>query len=266
MSRRLIISIAVLTLAFTCTLVSRASSQAGTDPPGIDPTHYWSYTALQPFIQPNQVLATDQFYPAFVPIYLDSMTHLLNWVHKNNSAVPDTFLHYTWWNITNKAALDPETPVVITNQFGQFPAQVHEVQFMLVPAWKNNPRPDSPQANHYLCYRADGPPPQTTFYDFVDEWRTDAQLPGPLQFLCTPCVKEHAGALYPPVDQNLHLAVYPIQPQSQLFYPFITDQFHSNPTPVEQFAPEWLFVPTLKQLIVTPTKKSTWGALKTHYR
>jgi hypothetical protein len=267
MTRRLVVAIVGFVLACTCAFAPRASAQVGTDPPGIDPTHYWTYHMLQPFILPNQVFVQDQFNPTFVPIMIDSLTHMLNWVHKNNSPVPDTTLHYTRWAIENKAAIDPEANVVLTNQFGNAPATVHNVEFLLVPAWKNEPRANFPLANHYLCYKADSPqPPSTAFYDFMDEWRVDTQLPGPLQFLCVPCAKLHNGNLYPPVDTQLHLAVYSIQPQSEVFNPVLFDQFQNTVHPVAQIPPEWLFVPTLKQLIVTPTHKSSWGALKSHYR
>jgi hypothetical protein len=253
-------------LAGAIALAPRANAQIGVDPPGVDHTHYWSYHMLQPFFMPNPVGASDQFFPNFVPVYLDSLDRLVNWVHKNNSAVQDTFIHYTWWDIENKAALNPATTVILTNQFGQYPANIHNVDFMLVPAWKNYQRPDFPHANHYLCYKADGPPPPPQSYFLQDEWRQDVQVPGPLQFLCVPCWKNHNGAIFPPVDTLTHLAVYPIHPISELFYPFITDQFHSAPSPVQQHPEEYLFVPTLKQLIVTPTRKGSWGELKTHYR
>ena len=266
MTRRLVSGMLVLVFAGLCVLAPSARAQAGLDPPGVDHTHWWSYHLLQPLYMPNPVLASDQFFPNYVPVYLDSLNRLVNWVRKDNSAVADTFVHYTWWNIENKAALNPATAVILTNQFGQYPANIHNAEFMLVPAWKNQPRPDLPHANHYLCYRADGPPPPPQTHFFQDEWRQDVQIPGPLEFLCVPCWKNHAGAIFAPVDTVTHLAVYPILPHSELFYPFIQDQFHQGPSPVAQSPPEFLFVPTLKQLIITPTRRATWGELKTHYR
>jgi hypothetical protein len=265
MIRRATLFLLASALAISCVIAPRAHAQGGIDPPGVNPTHYWSYKLLQPVLHPNSVLASDQFFPALIPVDLDSLDRLVNWVQKNGSHVPDTLIHYTWWNIRNKLPL-ANTSVILTNQFGQYPANVLNLDFMLVPAWKNQPQPVPPNANHYLCYRAVGPPPQPFSYDLVDEWRQDVQVPGPLQFLCVPCMKIHGGQVFPVLDSLTHLAVYPIVPFSDVFYPFIKDQFFQGPVPVQQKPTEYLFVPTIKQLIVTPTKKSTWGEIKTRYR
>jgi hypothetical protein len=210
------------------------------------------------------VQARDQFFLGFVPLHLDSLERLVNWVQKNGSPVRDSLIHYTWWNITNK--LPNFSSAILTNQFGHGPINVYDLDFMLVPAWKNQPQPVGPLANHYLCYRAQGPPPPPTPYQLSDEWRYDYQNVGPLQFLCVPCWKEHGGAIYPPVDTLTHLALYPIVPQSDYFLPFVQDQFFQGVVPVQQRPVEYLLVPSLKQLIPTPTTNPTWGKLKTLYR
>jgi hypothetical protein len=221
---------------------------------------------LPPTVAPqNNVAASDQFLNPAIPVYLDSLTRLVNWVSKNGSTVKDTLIHYTWWNIINKNLV--EKPVVITNQFGSGPAQVHDLEFMLVPAWKNYQAPNFPQANHYLCYRADSPiVPPSGFYDLFDEWRHDGQYVGPLQYLCAPCTKYHGGVVFPPVDTLTHLAVYPIYPQSDYFYPLVSDQFLTRYQYVQQYAIEYLFVPTVKTEVNTPTRHSSWGKLKSLYK
>jgi len=63
-----------------------------------------------------------------------------------------------------------------------------------------------------------------------------------------------------------HLALYPIQPLSDTFIPFIQDQFVQTQRIVRQFPVEYLMVPSLKNPIPTAAKKSTWGQIKTLYR
>jgi len=244
---------------------SRASAQ--TDPPGVDPTHYWSYRLWTPFASPQSVGLSDQFFPGLVPNSTDSLTRLLNWVYKDaNGVVKDTLIHYTWWNLLGKHPANKLTQV--TNQFGSFQVSVVNMEFLLAPAWKNfqSPIPGGPLANHYLCYRAVRPPPQPQPHYFQDEWRQDIQDVGPLEFLCTPCAKFHNGQLYPPVDTLTHLAVYRILPHSDAFFALMQDQFGHPQSIVQQSPPEYLFVPSLKYEINTPTIKNTWGKLKTLYR
>jgi hypothetical protein len=101
---------------------------------------------------------------------------------------------------------------------------------------------------------------------FQDEWRQDQQLPGAMQFLCVPCLKIHNGVAYPSVDAVTHLALYPIQPQSPTFLPFVIDQFLRGQQVVQQLPVEYLMVPSTKAPPVTDTKKSSWGRLKELYR
>lgn len=261
MRRRLPIALgAALFLALAIT-----GAFAQSDPPGVNPTHYWTYHPTQGgHYQSQYVMARDQFFTGPTPIYLDSLLRLVNWVHKNSSAVPDTFIHYSWWNIQNK--LPNQASAIITNQFGSYPITVGNLEFMLVPAWKNEPQPGHPQANHYLCYKASGGPPPPGPFQLRDEWRQDVQQPGPLQYLCAPCEKNHAGQIFPILDPVTHLALYPIAPVSERFLPFMQDQFFTGVCDVRQFPDEYLMVPSLKQIIPTDTRSSTWGRLKTIYR
>ena len=253
-------------------LVSLAGAQPGPGNPPFNPTHYWTYHDSLPVYYPQAIRVQDQFYRQPIPIDVDKRERLLNWVHKSisaalpGSAVPDTFLHYTWWNIVNKKPTPRQ--VIVTNQFGSYIVQVHNLEFMLVPALKNpnaanfNP----PYANHYLCYRAFGFPAPPVGYDLRDEWRFDFQYPQPMEYLCTPCWKEHLGQIFAPVDTVTHFAVYPIQPQSDSFTPFLLDQFWHGPTVVKQDPYEYLFVPSEKTDLPTAVKHRTWSRVKQLYR
>jgi hypothetical protein len=243
---------------------------AGAQPPGtaFDPTHYWTYHSLQPVDQPQPIFVKDQFFRGGIPVTVDRLDRFLNWVHKNNSAVPDTFLHYTWWNIIEKVPVN--RAVIVTNQFGSHIVQVLNLEFLLAPAAKNDPAaaapPVAPLANHYLCYRAVGFPSPPAGYDLVDEWKVDFQHPQDMEFLCTPCLKEHNGRVFPPVDTVTHLAAYPVTPQSPTFFPFVADQFIQMPLPLTQQPLEYLFVPSEKTELPTDVKRSTWGKIKSLYR
>jgi hypothetical protein len=244
-------------------LSATASAQPGAP---FDPTHYWTYTNLDSLVQPQSIFVKDQFFRQGIPVTVDRLNRLLNWVHKNNSAVPDTFLHYTWWNIREK--LPVNRGAIVTNQFGSYPVQVLNLEFLLAPALKSNPPVGGapPHANHYLCYRAVGFPGPAVGYDFQDEWRVDFQHPGDIEYLCAPCSKEHAGSLFPPVDTVTHLAAYPITPVSGNFVPFVIDQFTQRQLFVTQLQSEFVFVPSEKVELPTDAKRSTWGRLKRLYR
>jgi hypothetical protein len=230
-----------------------------------DPTHYWTYHSLQPVVQPQPIFVQDQFFRGGVPVTVDHLDRFLNWVHKNNSAVPDTFLHYTWWNIVEK--LPVNRTVIVTNQFGSYRVQVLNLEFLLAPASKNQPATGAvPPANHYLCYRATGFPAPPAAYDLVDEWKVDTQHPQDMEFLCAPCLKEHNGKVFPPVDTLTHLAAYPVAPQSETFVPYVTDQFIQIPLVLQQMPLEYLFVPSEKTDLPTDTKRSTWSKIKSLYR
>ena len=234
-------------------------------PPGVNPTHFWTYK-LQTLIQiPRPVFAADQFYPNGVPLTVDRLDRLVNWVSKNGSPiVPDTLLHYTWWNVQPK--LPTPRVVRVINQFGDYIVNVQNLEFMLVPAWKNQPQPTQPVANHYLCYRATGFPPPPFGVSLIDEWREDNQHPQELEYLCNPCRKEHAGSIYPVVDTKTHLALFRLPVLSDLFTPFIQDQFFMGTVPVRQSPYEYLLVPSNKFDIATPARTGSWGRMKTIYR
>lgn len=262
MRARVITLLAVVTISVSLAAIhAPAFGQVGATP--IDSTHYWTYHLQEPLYSPIQVTARDQFLTVYNPVYLDSLTRLVNWVIKNNSTVRDTLIHYTWWNIQNKIPVSKT--VNVSNQFGDYPVFVENLEFLLTPAWKNVPQPGLPYANHYLCYRAHGFPGPGKNYFLRDEWRNDVQNPLSMEYLCVPCWKNHAGVVYPPIDTDTHLALYPILPNSDVFFPFVKDQFRQNYYYVQQRPIEYLLVPSTK-VDPTPEKRSTWGRLKTLYR
>jgi hypothetical protein len=251
-----------LILAIPVFIAPVAQAQPGVFP--FNPTHYWTYQMEPGAFQPASILVKDQFFPQGIPVTVDSLQRLLNWVWKNNSQVPDTLLHYTWWNVRERVPVGKD--VLVTNQFGSHPVRVVNLEFLLVPAYKNFQSPVPPHGDHFLCYRAFGFPAPTSSYDLRDEWRVDFQHPGPLEYLCAPCSKEHGGLLFSVADTVTHLAAYPITPSSGNFAPVLYDQFHQGTQLVSQMPIEYLFVPSEKVGPPTETKRSTWGRLKSLYR
>lgn|SRR5262245_21242249 len=251
---------AILTVIGVVCLVTTASAQAG----AFNPTHYWTYRILDQTPAPASIFVQDQFFRQGVPVTVDTRQRLLNWVEKNGSPVLDSLVHYTWWNIQEK--LPVNKTVTVTNQFGAYHVQVLNLEFLLAPAWKNQTFAGAPPANHYLCYRAVGFPAPPSSYDLRDEWRVDIQHPQDMQFLCTPCLKQHLGQTYPALDTLTHLAAYPITPQSDYFFAFLSDQFQQRQHYVQQTPLEFLFVPSEKTEIPTPTDGSTWGRVRATYR
>lgn len=236
-----------------------AHGQAGS----YDPTHYWTYTILNPANGPFLIHATDQFIP-MTPLQVTRSVKLLNWVSKDNSPVPDTLRHFVWWDLQPK--LPVSQFVEITNQFGTVNVGVDGLDFLLAPAWKNQQHPVSPQWDHYLCYRAQAPASFNGVRTFRDEWRVDQQPVYDLRYICNPCRKEHNGEVFGIKDPITHFAVYAVNPMSDYFYPPVFDQFLSQLYNVYQYPTEWLFVPSLKRDVPTPAKKDSWGRLKTLYR
>jgi len=255
-----------LVLVAACLVLARSNAYAQSDPTGVDSTHYWTYQLIDPVYFPQPIVVQDQFLPAPITNVTDSLTRLVNWVYKNNSTVRDTMIHYTWWNLQNKYPVNQF--VTVTNQFGSYDVSVYQLDFLLAPAWKNNPSPiqGGPEANHYLCYKANGFPPPPLPYSLQDEWRNDYLPVGQLEYLCVPCSKQHNGQNYAIVDSVTHLALYRIHPLSDIFYPQIQDQFVQVQRAVQQRPIEYLMVPSLKTLIPTDIKTSTWGKLKKLYR
>ena len=251
----------LVALALVC-LAGSSQAQPGALP--FDPTHYWTYHILDPIPVQQPIFARDQFFRQGVPLTVANQVRLLNWVHKNNSAVTDTILHYTWYDILEKIPVNKA--VIVSNQFGSFPVEVVNLEFLLTPTLKNQTALQLPQANHYLCYRATGFPAPPLGYDFVDEWRVDFQHPQAMEFLCAPCVKQHLGVTYPVVDTVTHLAVYPITPTSDYFVPILTDQFAPHQHIVQQIPLEYLFVPSEKTERPTDVRRNTWGRVKQLYR
>jgi hypothetical protein len=232
----------------------------------IDSTHYWTYELQTPQYHSATIFVRDQFLPEYKEVAVLSAWRLLNWVRKNDSPVRDTLNHFLWWEVEPNYEVGVE--VEIDNQFGRSSVFVERLEFLLSPAYKNPPPgvPPHPDLSHYLCYRTEGFTPPTDWYFFVDEWRRDSKPVTEMEFLCAPCWKQHEGQEFAPMDTVTHLAVFRIFVWSDLFEPWIRDQFISMHDWVQQDGSGYLFVPSVKGELATPARHETWGRLKTLYR
>jgi hypothetical protein len=251
---------------------SVAHSQVGVP---IDTTHYWTWTVGPriPNQTPGPVQVRDQFLPG-VPIQVDTLSRLLNPVFKFHEGrvhgVRNPELHYTWWDV--RPPYRPNQTVVYYDQFYPQGAVVNvdTLAFLLTPASKRlqQPVPPPPQGeNHYLCYRIFGPSPNVPV-GLQDQFRTGTVDVQRAEYLCAPCEKQHGPVIYPPRDST-HLIFYWVQNPHPVRDVFLNDQFLVNftpPVPVFQTPFEYLVVPARKTHISTPTKRSTWGRMKSLHR
>jgi len=92
----------LLLLAAGLLLLAQVPAHAQGNPPGVDPTHYWTYQLHAPYPQPESILVQDQFFPAPTRVNVDRLERLANWVIKTDSTTGissfpvDTSVHYTW--------------------------------------------------------------------------------------------------------------------------------------------------------------------------
>src|SRR4029077_10799618 len=121
--------------------------------------HYKVYRVVNPATGGFPVILRDQFMQT--TNQATSLELFANPVEKRvlNPPMDQIFpitrpdLHYTWWRI-NPEPFD--ALVTLTNQFGDQTIRLHQSEFLLNPALKDNPDPPLPVENHYKCYACDG--------------------------------------------------------------------------------------------------------------
>lgn len=213
-----------------------------------DSTHYLTYTLPESVIASFPIQVADQFWQyMYMPATTRKMERLLNWVHKDGSPVPDTLLHYTWWDLIEK--YPAHRAFIVDNQFGRSVWAADTVDFLLTPALKNVPAGAQPPfANHYLCYKALGNVVNRTVF-LEDEFGPKPPMPVVLgKYFCNPCLKRHGTIEYPIKDPTLHLALYEVPPVESPRNVYIQDQFLAGPFWVLHDNTQYLAVPSAKIL------------------
>jgi len=228
--------------------------------------HYHVYTVAPHPSSGFHVSLIDQF--GATPHTVQVMNYFANPVQKQHGAlvfpINNPQLHYTWW------VLDPQPfskDVIASNQFGDQPLHLSEIDYLLAPALKNAPAGQPlPVANHYKCYACQGNAVNVPV-TLVDQFFGRSALVGFPRFFCTPTDKivQETGQTFPMTDPNQHYTVYEIDPISTGFSATVRDQFLIQGGTVSFPLSVMLMVPTTKSF-PTPTESHTWGRLKTLYR
>lgn len=270
---------ALAALAVAASSVRDAHAQSG----DVDPTHYWSWT-VQTADWSN---ALSEFRDPFLPEYLPLIVYKLHkaWspvvkVHgSEQTPITDPALSYTWWSFANVPEFGDET-VTIYDQFNPGGALItaDSLAFVMVPARMDStpafgPPPGPGEANHYLCYRAQGPVAGETV-GVSDRFRSDPTVPlSDARYLCAPCWKKHDGVEYAPRDSTW-LVLYRMTSPSPARNVWMRDQFTqgSHPYMVTQSLDEYLAVPARAERSRTSVdelesgRTASWGSVKSLYR
>jgi hypothetical protein len=229
--------------------------------------HYRVYLA-RPLTYVEPIGLRDQFDKYTVDAFV-----LERWANPVEKIIPETnerfppvdpVIHQTWWR-PNANLPYKQREVVVIDQFGTNKWSIFNPEYLVNPALKNVPPPATPPVwNHYLCYRAAGPPLGRVVI-LVDQFGTvTVQLVQRFRF-CNPVEKTHilTGEVKPIIDGRAHLACY-AYPRNPFAYPVVavdefgTWQFDANND-------DCLCMPALKEHVVR-TEQSTWGKIKAMYQ
>jgi hypothetical protein len=244
-------------------LVLSFGGSAAVAQPGVPIDHYHVYNVEPNYPLNLPVLLRDQFGQG--PVHALYLDRFANPVSKNGEPIYNFDLHYAWWRIDSP---EPPRAALIGNQFGQDQLfLLGDAVYLLNPALKNAPIPGPPipDANHYKCYVAQGPPIQRPV-TLIDQFGQRTGLVMEPQLLCNPAEKVAPdGRVYPIVDPLAHLACYRIDPPLSYIGigAVMIDQFFTGDI---RFKDDCLLcVPSTKNVIV-PTLPQTWGRVKDLYR
>ncbi len=254
--RQTVIPVLLVLIAFV-TVAGPAAAQVVTGPPE---DHFKVYRSDPPITFSSPMRFLDQFGSFDVDVMV--LDKFATPAIKNNEPAFDLERHQTWWHVD---VPQPSWRVHIENQFGGQDWQLGNVQYVVLPAYKNDPTAVVPPvANHYACYEALDGPLLNIPVVVEDQFDTVTTLVGEPVVFCNPAEKFNLenGLSYPIIDDTAHLACYRIDPKQYDLAVFALDQFGQW-----QFViinQEWLCVPSFKT-DATPTEKDTWGGIKTRY-
>lgn len=229
--------------------------------------HYKVYRVNPPATGAFPVLLRDQFtqstHQAQLLEYFANPVekHIFNPPPVTIFPITDPLTHYMWWRIT---PVPFQGVVSASNQFGDFTYQIHDAEYLVNPALKNQVNGPLPLRNHYKCYHCDGQPVNVPvgMVDQWDNWQATVVIP---RWFCTPVEKQVLGGpLFPIIEPDQHYVVYEFTPPDPGAFPaVIRDQFHQGP---HDMTPGLFLMVPSEKLIVTETRDGTWGKLKTLYR
>jgi hypothetical protein len=228
--------------------------------PVFNENHYLVYRVEA--LPPPTISTMLELYDQFGDYMTNELTleYFANPVMKFDEPVFDVNLHHTWWRIDNP---QPERDVIIENQFGPRVLRVRDGRYLLAPSLKDVPGGELPQANHYECYEAEGMPVGFEV-PLTDQFGNSTPLVMEPEWFCNPVRKTHDGVVYEPVDLEIHLTCYRLEPPVPMERDALAiDQFGFWELGIREGL--WLCVPTEKFDFV-PTERSTWGRIKSVFR
>ena len=260
-----------------CVLACVAGVVVSTAPAsaGADPTFYWTYTDETPPNQSATVDIQDQFFASPTHVTAARLGRVVNWVILDGAPPVDFNAYYSWWDLKTRLPIQATVKVTnvyanVSNGYDAVPVQLSSLDFLLVPAWQNNPQPSPRPANQYACYKASqGIVVSPTSHHGQDQWQSSTINLQPLEYICVPCMMDDAGTNYPILDPATFLAAYAIAPQSaRTFTPSVQDPFFQGTVLVGSPAGtgQYLFVPSTVEQIPTASQNATWGRVKSLYR
>jgi hypothetical protein len=233
------------------------------------PDHYMTYTVIDTVEVEASVVLTDQFLTneTFAVKKLEKLLVPADKIHP-----PDVFprvipeLHYKWWTV------EPTRPanetVRVLNQFSDNTVwTIDSAQFLLAPALKERGHSSDPpdtllNENHYLCYSATEDTTRNVPIQLIDQFQTASVVVRDAVYLCNPCRKDSLNKSYPIVWEDVHLALYKIDPFWQPDSVSIEDQFGLHRVMIKQDGSnqEYIAVPSIKTEIPTSVGDVRVGA------
>jgi hypothetical protein len=228
----------------------------------LEENHYLIYETPYMHVYTGDVELHDQF--GMIHNTYFEFDKFANPVRKNGEDYWDYGAHQNWYLID--VPLEDEWQVDLNNQFGTQRWYVQNAMYLVLPAEKLTPGSPPPQFehNHYLCYEVTQAPPMNIPVHLQDQFiMFNTNVVQPLYF-CNPCDKIVFGIPYPIVNEDVHLAVYSLQPGMFVnIGVYSMDQFEAWSFMVEEAI--WLAVPTWK-LNAVGNEQSSWGDIKAMYR
>jgi hypothetical protein len=174
-------------------------------------------------------------------------------VSKNEGRIRNRKTHLAWYEL--EGAREPVRTVGALNQFGKIALTLGDPRMLLAPALKQTTETPTPadllkDVSHFKGYRvlrcADFKPRTVVLQDQFDPKPIRVQVDSPAYF-CVPVEKKAGESLWPSVNPEEHLVIYPITFRAYEEKRAVWDQFKGGR--LWNFRSYYLAVPTLKSVV-----------------
>lgn len=155
-----------------------------------DPVLHYSWWLISPQPFSGSVIVSNQF--GDQPLIVQDAIYLLNPALKNQTGSPPPMNHYKCYFCDGQPV---NKTVVMTDQFGQWNANVTFPRYLCNPVVKNVPGATYPiidSDQHYVCYEFEPEDPTPHLATFTDQFVQNALLDlHPARWICVPSLKQH---------------------------------------------------------------------------